>query len=95
MNPEREIKISPILQDSWFIANTDSFRFGIEEGCVYTPRFLSRDECDQIENGANFYKKQCLSVNHEFIHRILMELENIETSKSFDNISKDEQNEQT
>jgi predicted Zn-dependent protease len=89
---ELEIKISPFYCGFWFISCEDSFKFGISQGVIYTFRLYSRDECDNLENGPDFYKKVAKSVDHEILHKILLDLEGYETSKKFDNIAKTQDN---
>ena len=87
-----EIKISPFFIDSYFISYEDSYRYGIERGTIYTPKFYNSVECAESENGPNYIHKQVLALSHEFIHLLLIELENDDTSKLFDRVDKDPTN---
>jgi hypothetical protein len=90
---ELEIKISPTLSNNWYISFEDSFKFGVNVGVIYTPRYMFKYEADNLENSPNFYQRQAESISHEFLHKLLFELENKETSKQLDNISKSANNE--
>ena len=87
-----EIKISPFLKNCWYLALEDSFKFGVKEGTIYTPRLFNVDECTYFENKPNFYSELALSINHECLHLILLKLEGYNICKQLDNISKNTNN---
>ena len=85
-----EIKIKPNLGDYWSIAFDDSYRYGLEKGVIYTPRFFNREQGEDWFN--NFESLIPLDITHETIHKWLLENEGEETSKALDNIDKDKSN---
>ena len=89
---EIEIKISPILSNSWFLSFEDSYKFGVSEGTIYTPRFFNRDATDIYENSREITKRVSESLVHEVLHKLIAEFEDKETSKKFDNLAKNSDN---
>ena len=83
---EISIEISPFNCDYWYISYEDSYRFSTKEGTIYTFRFYSRSDCDNLENRPNFYDHVAKSVDHECLHKILLDLEGYQASKLFDNV---------
>lgn len=89
---EFEIKISPFNCDFFYLSFEDSYRFGVETGIIYTFRLFNKYECDNLENGPNFYNNLAKHIDHECLHKILLDLENEEISKSLDVIAKTKDN---
>lgn len=90
---EIEIKISPFNATFFYLALEDSYRFGTERGTIYTPRLFNSTECENLENSPEFYISCALALNHEFIHKWLLDNESYDTCKALDNIDKDSNNE--
>ena len=88
-----EIKISPITINGFFFSFEDSYRFGVTEGTIYTPRFNNRVIADSYENSGEITKKLSASIVHEVLHKLIYEFEGENISKLFDNIAKNEANE--
>jgi hypothetical protein len=89
---EIKIEISPFNCNFWFISLESSYRFGVETGIIYTFRLFNRAECDKIENKPNFYKYIAKSLDHECLHKTLLDIEGYETCKKFDNVAKSPDN---
>jgi hypothetical protein len=87
-----EISISPILSNTWFFSFEDSYKFGVSEGTIYTPRFFNRDISDNYENETEITRRITNNLVHEVLHKIIYEFEGENSSKLFDNLAKNTDN---
>ncbi len=87
-----KIEISPIASNTWFFSFEDSYRFGVSEGTIYMPRFFNPDISDIYENETEITRRVTNSLVHEVLHKIIYEFEGNETSKKFDNLAKNTDN---
>ena len=85
------LEISPFISSSYFIAYSDSFRYGLTQGHIYTPRFYSKEESDTYEYGP-YFKNLPEDLTHEYLHKLILELEGELTSKAFEKIDKNQNN---
>ena len=86
------IEISPITINGFYFCYTDSYRFGVTQGTIYTPRFFNRVESDDFENNGEIKRRVSASIVHEVLHKLIFELEGYECAKQFDNIAKNADN---
>jgi hypothetical protein len=87
-----EISISPILSNTFYFSFETSYRFGVTEGAIYTPRFFERYLAEEYENNGEITRKLSENLVHEILHKVIYEFEGETISKQFDNIAKNAEN---
>jgi len=90
-NSNLEIKISPFNIECFYLCRESSYRYGITQGTIYTPRLssnLAKTAEYSLNSDSDKFQWIIESINHECLHKEIAELFDYEVSTQLDNIDK-------